>query len=99
MGFLFRVQKYGCLLISIVVICINYYFLYDYVNDKFDAWWAWALLAVFAIFYTLYGAYIVNFYNAFNANSFILVCVLLPCDRKLYWTKQSKLLNHKQIIQ
>jgi len=51
------VQKYVCLLISVVVIAINYYFLYDYVEDKFNEWYAWAFMGIFGIFYTLFGAY------------------------------------------
>ncbi|KAI6188573.1 hypothetical protein M3Y98_00369100 [Aphelenchoides besseyi] len=51
-------QKVVFFFISVIVMGINYYFLYDYVDDKFGTWYGWTIFGVFAVFYTTFVVYI-----------------------------------------
>ncbi|KAI6240029.1 hypothetical protein M3Y99_00486600 [Aphelenchoides fujianensis] len=52
-----KVQKFGCLFISVVVMGINYYFLFEYVDENYGMWYGWTIVGIFAVFYTLFALY------------------------------------------
>ncbi|TKR77890.1 hypothetical protein L596_018786 [Steinernema carpocapsae] len=54
-----RPLKIFSIFISLLIIGINYYFLYDYVNGNFGTlFYAWIILGILAIIYTAYLIYI-----------------------------------------
>uniref|UniRef100_A0AC35TSF5 Protein Malvolio n=1 Tax=Rhabditophanes sp. KR3021 TaxID=114890 RepID=A0AC35TSF5_9BILA len=55
-----KTQKVIAMIISVVIIVINYYFLYEYLSDKLGTiWYWWTIVAFGATFYTLCGAYVI----------------------------------------
>uniref|UniRef100_A0A0K0DV27 Divalent metal transporter n=1 Tax=Strongyloides stercoralis TaxID=6248 RepID=A0A0K0DV27_STRER len=53
------IQKIFASIISIFILAINYYFLYEYINERIgDLWFLWIIVAIFAFLYTAFVIYI-----------------------------------------
>uniref|UniRef100_A0A0N4ZIM3 Protein Malvolio n=1 Tax=Parastrongyloides trichosuri TaxID=131310 RepID=A0A0N4ZIM3_PARTI len=52
-------QKIFAFIVSVFIMLINYYFLYEYINEKIgNLWYAWTLVGIFAFIYTTFTIYI-----------------------------------------
>uniref|UniRef100_A0A0K0FD37 Natural resistance-associated macrophage protein 2 (inferred by orthology to a human protein) n=1 Tax=Strongyloides venezuelensis TaxID=75913 RepID=A0A0K0FD37_STRVS len=54
-----RFQKVFTFVVSIFILAINYYFLYEYIQQRIgNSWYYWILVAIFAFLYTAFTVYI-----------------------------------------
>uniref|UniRef100_A0A914EPZ3 Uncharacterized protein n=1 Tax=Acrobeloides nanus TaxID=290746 RepID=A0A914EPZ3_9BILA len=51
-------QRVFSVIVSIVVIAINYFFLVEYVNDNFNSGFGWAIVGIIGFFYSIFVLYI-----------------------------------------